>query len=53
MPAWRNNTPNNSNEDDNRSYPVNIGFDFWYDGVRYTQFSVSDKWIHGFLISHI
>ena len=41
MPAWRNNTPNNSNQDDNRSYPANIGFDFWYNGTRYTQFSVS------------
>lgn len=41
IPAWRNNTPNNSTEDDNRSYPVDIGFDFWYDGIRYTQFSAS------------
>ena len=41
MPAWRNSTPNNSNQDDNRSYQAGIGFDFWYDGVRYTQFSVS------------
>ncbi|MGE5313940.1 MAG: fibronectin type III domain-containing protein, partial [Acidobacteriota bacterium] len=41
MPAWRNDTPNNSNEDDNRSYAVPIGFDFWYNGVRYTNFSVS------------
>jgi len=41
FPAWRNNTAGNSNQDDNRSYPVNIGFDFWYDGVRYTQFSAS------------
>ncbi len=41
FPAWRNNTNGNSNQDDNRSYPVNIGFDFWYNGTRYTQFSVS------------
>lgn len=25
--------------DDNASTVTNIGFDFWYDGVRYTQFS--------------
>lgn len=37
--SWRNN--GTSSEDDNRSDFVNIGFDFWYDGVRYTQFSVS------------
>lgn len=28
-------------QDDNRSNATNIGFDFWYNGVRYTQFSVS------------
>jgi Secretion system C-terminal sorting domain len=28
-------------EDDNRSESTNIGFDFWYNGQRYTQFSVS------------
>ncbi len=27
--------------DDNRSNPVEIGFDFWYDGVRYTELSIS------------
>jgi hypothetical protein len=35
--SWR----NGADVDDNRSFPVNIGFDFWYDGVRYTQFSIS------------
>jgi hypothetical protein len=28
-------------QDDNRSNPIDIGFDFWYDGVRYTELSVS------------
>lgn len=28
-------------EDDNRSDLTDIGFDFWYNGQRYTQFSVS------------
>jgi hypothetical protein len=37
--SWRNNGTGVTN--DNRSEFVNIGFDFWYDGVRYTQFSVS------------
>lgn len=36
---WRN-TSSNQN-DDNRSYQVPIGFDFWYLGVRYSDFSVS------------
>lgn len=39
IPAWR-----NSYQwifDDNRSYPIPIGFDFWYDGIRYTTLSVS------------
>ena len=40
--SWRTtNISDNSYYDDNRSYPVPIGFDFWYDGTRYTQFSVS------------
>ena len=40
--AWRTtNIGDNSYYDDNRSYPVPIGFDFWYDGKRYTQFNVS------------
>ncbi|MHB8403037.1 MAG: beta strand repeat-containing protein [Bacteroidia bacterium] len=34
---WRN-TASNLN-DDNRSYQVPIGFDFWYLGVRYTNIS--------------
>lgn len=33
-------------QDDNRSDFTDIGFDFWYNGVRYTQFSVSTN---GFL----
>ncbi len=37
--AWRNNS-NQYTQDDNRSAAVDIGFDFWYLGVRYTQFSV-------------
>ncbi len=28
-------------DDDNRSFPVDIGFDFWYNGVRYIEVSVS------------
>lgn len=28
-------------QDDNRSNPVALGFDFWYDGVRYTEVSIS------------
>jgi hypothetical protein len=28
-------------QDDNRSNPIPIGFDFWYNGVRYTELSVS------------
>ena len=40
--SWRTtNISDNSYYDDNRSNPVPIGFDFWYDGSRYTQFSVS------------
>jgi hypothetical protein len=40
--AWRTtNIGDGSYYDDNRSYPVLIGFDFWYDGKKYTQFSVS------------
>jgi hypothetical protein len=29
------------NTDDNNSAAFNIGFDFWYDGVRFTQFGVN------------
>ena len=40
--AWRTtDISDGSYYDDNRSYPVLIGFDFWYDGKQYTQFSVS------------
>ena len=41
VPSWRNTTGGNFNLDDNRSFPIAIGFDFWYRGVRYTTFSVS------------
>ncbi|MES2761523.1 MAG: PKD domain-containing protein [Bacteroidota bacterium] len=37
--SWRNTT--SFTQDDNRSDFTDIGFDFWYNGVRYTQFSVS------------
>lgn len=37
--SWRNNGI--GIENDNRSDFVNIGFDFWYNGVRYTKFSAS------------
>lgn len=37
--SWRNS--GSFINDDNRSFPVDIGFDFWYDGVRYTQVSIS------------
>jgi hypothetical protein len=42
---WRNNT-GTFQQDDNRSQFVNIGFDFWYDGTRYTKICVSTN---GFL----
>ncbi|MEI6596181.1 MAG: fibronectin type III domain-containing protein, partial [Bacteroidota bacterium] len=42
--TWRNTTSNQN--DDNRSYQAPIGFDFWYLGIRYTQFS-SD--LNGFI----
>lgn len=38
--SWRNNT-GFLEQDDNRSDFQDIGFDFWYNGTRYTQFSVS------------
>ena len=44
MPGWR--YSGNFSEDDNRSIATEIGFDFWYNGQRYTQFSVSTN---GFL----
>lgn len=37
--SWRNNGA--YSQDDNRSEATNIGFDFWYNGDRYTQFNVS------------
>jgi hypothetical protein len=37
--SWRNTAT--FSQDDNRSDFTDIGFDFWYDGTRYTQFSVS------------
>ncbi len=37
--SWRN--VGLSTEDDNRSFPVPIGFDFYYCGERYTTFCVS------------
>ena len=44
VPLWRN-TSNpgvgGGADDDNRSYGINIGFDFWYLGVRYTSFCLS------------
>lgn len=40
VPTWRN-TSGQYTQDDNRSIFLDIGFDFWYLGTRYTQFSVS------------
>lgn len=37
--SWRNTT--SFTQDDNRSDFTDIGFDFWYNGDRYTQFCVS------------
>lgn len=37
--TWRNTTSNQ--DDDNRSYQEPIGFDFWYLGIRYTEFSAN------------
>lgn len=37
--SWRYN--GNFQQDDNRSNPLEIGFDFWYDGVRYTELCIS------------
>lgn len=37
--SWRYN--GGFQQDDNRSFPVALGFDFWYDGVRYTEVSIS------------
>lgn len=37
--SWRYN--GNFQQDDNRSNPVELGFDFWYNGVRYTEVCIS------------
>lgn len=37
---WRNQSGGATN-DDNRSFFTPIGFDFWYEGIRYTYFSAS------------
>lgn len=37
--TWRN--TGQYSQDDNRSIPLDIGFDFWFNGTRYTQFNVS------------
>jgi hypothetical protein len=39
VPSWR--YTGSFSQDDNRSYFIDLGFDFWYNGVRYTQISVS------------
>jgi hypothetical protein len=39
--SWRN--IGAFSQDDNRSDFTNIGFDFWYNGLRYTQFCVSSN----------
>lgn len=44
VPYWRNQVANQN--DDNRSRPIPIGFDFWYLGVRYTSVNIS---INGFI----
>ncbi len=39
VPTWRN--TGQYSQDDNRSIFIDIGFDYWYNGVRYTKFSIS------------
>lgn len=39
VPNWRN--TGGFSQDDNRSFFIPIGFEFWYNGVRYTQLSIS------------
>lgn len=39
VPTWRN--TGQYSQDDNRSIFLDIGFDFWYNGVRYTKYSIS------------
>ncbi|MCS7074472.1 MAG: fibronectin type III domain-containing protein, partial [Bacteroidia bacterium] len=51
VPSWRNNT-GLLEQDDNRSNPIDIGFDFWYLGTRYTQFCVSTNGFIDFNISN-
>ncbi|MCX6137150.1 MAG: hypothetical protein NTV54_06620 [Ignavibacteriales bacterium] len=41
LPSWRNDTAGTYNVDDDRSYSIPIGFDFWYIGQRYTTVNVS------------
>jgi hypothetical protein len=45
--SWRHNDPTQM-LDDNRSNPIPIGFDFWYDGVRHTTLSVGINGIADF-----
>ena len=45
--SWRHNDPAQM-LDDNRSFPIPIGFDFWYDGARYTTLSVGINGIADF-----
>ncbi|MCC7301196.1 MAG: T9SS type A sorting domain-containing protein [Bacteroidia bacterium] len=44
VPSWRGQFVNQN--DDNRSNPVALGFDFWYCGTRYTHCNIS---INGFI----
>jgi hypothetical protein len=37
-----------ASQDDTASAVTNIGFDFWFDGVRYSQFSVNANGLLGF-----
>lgn len=39
--SWRYAVGGGFSQDDNRSNQTDIGFDFWYNGTRYTRFSVS------------
>jgi hypothetical protein len=48
--SWRHNDPLQM-LDDNRSNPIPIGFDFWYDGVRHTTLSVGINGIADFSAS--
>ncbi len=47
IPSWRRVTGSQADQqDDNRSFPIPIGFDYWYLGVRYTSVCVA---INGFV----